>query len=186
MNQSRFQLSDTYNGAHDNCIKQWASAAKAWGKPFFLRFDWEMNGWWFPWAERTTSSGSLSKGNQPDDYVKAWRHVHDLFAQVGANKATWVWCPNKEGWPHAPLTQLYPGDGYVDWTCVDGFNSGTARTSGWQSSAQVFQQSYNDLLVLAPSKPILIGEFASGEDGVRKRIGSRTPSARNYPNVSLR
>ena len=31
---------DIANGSQDAYITQWAEAAKAWGHPFFLRFDW--------------------------------------------------------------------------------------------------------------------------------------------------
>ena len=43
-NQPDFKLSAITMGEHDNYIQQWALSAKAWGHPFFLRFDWEMNG----------------------------------------------------------------------------------------------------------------------------------------------
>ena len=90
--------------------RQWATAAKAWGHPFFLRFDHEMNGnWQFPWAE-------LLNGNKPGDYVKAWRHVHDMFTSLGATNVSWVWCPNVSGGSTRPMAQLYPGDAYVDLT----------------------------------------------------------------------
>ena len=46
--------------------------AQEWGHPFFLRFDWEMNGFWFPWSEGVN-------GNKPGEFVAAWRHVHDIF-----------------------------------------------------------------------------------------------------------
>src|SRR5579859_999289 len=70
--QPNFQLSTIISGAHDAYLVRWARAARAWGHPFFLRFDWEMNGWWqFPWAEQLN-------GNQPGDYIQAWRHVHDI------------------------------------------------------------------------------------------------------------
>ncbi len=32
-------------------------------------------------------------GDQPGEFVAAWRHVHDIFTSVGATNATWVWCP---------------------------------------------------------------------------------------------
>ena len=44
LNQPDFQLRDIYYGAYDAYITQWAQAAKAWGKPFMLRFNHEMNG----------------------------------------------------------------------------------------------------------------------------------------------
>ena len=49
------------------------------GHPFFLRFDWEMNASEFPWSR-------ASNGENPADYVAAWRHVHDMFARAGATE----------------------------------------------------------------------------------------------------
>ena len=63
---------------------------------------------------------------------------------------------------------MYPGDAYVDWTCLDGYNGGTALYHGWQSFAQVFQRSYNDVLAVAPTQPMMLGEFASTETGGSK------------------
>ncbi len=168
-NQPDFQLRDIYGGAYDGYITQWALDAKAWGHPFFLRFDWEMNGnWQFPWSEQLN-------GNQPGDYIKAWRHVHDLFTQNGARNVTWVWCPNISGDTTRPMASLYPGDAYVDWTCLDGYN----KDSTWISFNTVFtgsgitwiKNSYNEILTVAPSKPLMIGEFASleaGDGGAKK------------------
>ena len=168
-NQPDFQLMDIYQGAYDAYITQWALDAKAWGYPFFLRFDWEMNGnWQFPWSEQLN-------GNQPGDYIKAWRHVHDLFQQSGASNVTWVWCPNISGDTTRPMAALYPGDSYVDWTCLDGYN----KDSTWISFNTVFtgngidwlKDSYNEILTVAPSKPLMIGEFASleaGDGGAKK------------------
>jgi hypothetical protein len=167
--QADFQLIDVYNGTYDAYIRQWATDAKNWGHPFFLRFDWEMNGTWqFPWAEQIN-------GNQPGDYIKAWRHVHDIFTSVGASNVTWVWCPNVSSPISRPLNQLYPGDAYVDWTCMDGYNKDTT----WLNFNQVFNgvginwiyPTYNELLTVAPNKPIMIGETASleaGDGGAKK------------------
>jgi hypothetical protein len=170
-NQANFQNRDVYNGTYDAYIHQWARDAKAWGHPFFLRLDAEMNGWWFPWGEGITSAGTLPNGNQPGDYMKAYRHVHDVFTKVGATNATWVWCPNRVmNWlydlsHHAPLTQVYPGDAYVDWICLDGYNWGSDGGSGWQTFDQIFTYSYNDIQTVAPNKPLMLGEVASSEDG---------------------
>src|SRR3954451_6933871 len=137
-----FQLSDVISGTYDSYIRSFASAAKAWGHPFFLRFNWEMNGTWFVWSER-------ANGNQPGEYVTAWRHVHDIFTSVGANNASWVWCPYVD--PNSrllPLASQYPGDSYVDWTCLDGFNWGTnpaATTPGWRSFDRIFSTTYHQI-----------------------------------------
>ena len=148
-------LSSIANGSEDSAIQTWAQQAKAYGKPFFLRFNWEMNGGWFSWG--TTSSNQ----NTPADYVAAWRHIHDIFAAAGATNVTWVWCPNVEYSGSVPYAQLYPGNAYVDWTCLDGYNKASNSTS----FSNLYGQSYSDLLTIAPTKPIMIGEIGSLEYG---------------------
>jgi mannan endo-1,4-beta-mannosidase len=159
-----FKLSVVYGGAYDAYITQWAKDAKAWGHPFFLRFNHEMNGWWYPWSEQRN-------GNQPGDYVKAWRHVVDIFRKVGADNVTWVWCPNIDDAQATPMAEMYPGDDYVDWVGIDGYNKATGRSS-FLSWDQVFglhpwtkKNTYDQLVKLAPSKPMMIAETATSNKG---------------------
>jgi hypothetical protein len=167
--QPAFQLDDISNGTYDSFIRQWAQDAKAWGQPFFLRFDHEMNGWWYPWNEQTN-------GNGAGDYVRMWRHVHDIFTQVGASNVTWVWCPNIVSPRSTPTASMYPGSSYVDWTCMDGYNWGTDYNNAWQTFTQVVSGSpsygghntYQELLSVGPDKPIMLGEIASSEHGGSK------------------
>ena len=188
-NQPAFSDANIANGAHDAYIIQWAQAAHAWGQPFFMRFDHEMNGWWdFPWAEQLN-------GNQPGDYVRMWRHVHDIFAQQGATNVSWVWCPNIVGPQSTSMSELYPGDTYVDWTCTDGYNFGTDYGYTWTPFATVFSggqfnafhNTYQNLLQVAPTKPIMIGETASSEHGGSKAdwitdmLTTQLPN--NYPQI---
>jgi hypothetical protein len=165
LNQPDFQLSDVIEGHYDAFLTQFAEEAKAWGQPFFLRFDWEMNADWMPWSEQVN-------GNEPGQYVAAWRHVHDIFAQVGADNATWTWCPYVDpSGSMQDLSSLYPGDEYVDWTCLDGYNWGTNPSSpkGWRSFDQVFSASYEKITEkIAPDKPMMIGEMGSSEYGGSK------------------
>jgi mannan endo-1,4-beta-mannosidase len=165
LSQPDFQLSDVISGTYDSYIREFATAAKEWGHPFFLRFNWEMNGGWFAWAEGVN-------GNQPGEYVAAWRHVHDIFTSVGATNATWVWCPNVDP-DHVlqGLNSLYPGDEYVDWTGLDGYNWGTNPNGpkGWMSFEKLFESTYRNITEsIAPSKPLAIGEIGSSEHGGSK------------------
>jgi mannan endo-1,4-beta-mannosidase len=155
-----FQLADIAAGVHDAYIAEFAAGARDWGHPFFLRFDWEMNGNWFPWGE-------YANGNQPGQFVPAWRRVHDIFTAVGATNATWVWCPYAHATkqPFGPLGRYYPGNAYVDWTCLDGFNwaSNGVNPQPWRSFDEIFDRSYRTITEkLAPSKPMLLAEMASG------------------------
>ncbi len=156
VNQPTYSLQSILNGSHDEYITQWANASKAWGHPYFLRFAHEMNGFWYPWSES-------ANGNKAGQYVQAWHHVHDIFAKLSVKNVTWVWSPNTEFVHGTALKGLYPGGAYVDWVGIDGYNWGGVAGKGWQSFAQVFRQTYNDVTTLAPNKPLMIAETASAE-----------------------
>ncbi len=157
INDPTYSLASIINGSHDAYITQFAQAAAAWGKPFFLRFAAEMNGNWYAWGQGVN-------GNTPDQYVGAWRHVHDLFVDAGATNAIWVWCPNIEQPNYRTFDSVYPGDAYVDWVGLDGYNAASVWQTPWMSIAQLFGASYDDLAALT-HKPMMIGETASTEVG---------------------
>jgi hypothetical protein len=162
ISQPNFQLGDVIAGHYDAYIREFAEDARDWGHPFFLRFNWEMNGNWFPWSEGVN-------GNQPGEFVAAWRHVRDIFTAVGATNASWVWCPNIDpAGQMQSLDSLYPGDDYVDWTGLDGYNWGPGK-GGWKSFDELYQSTYDHIVgSVAPSKPMLIGEMGSTERGGSK------------------
>jgi hypothetical protein len=176
-NQSAYNLPSIINGNFDTYIRNWAIAAKSWGHPFFLRFDWEMNGNWFPWNEG-------QNGNQSGDFVAAWRHVHDIFTSVGATNVTWVWCPNIDPYNHfVPVSHFYPGDQYVDWTCIDAYNF----DQPWLTFDQLVGPTYQEITAtLAPSKPMIVGETASTESGGSKAgwiTAMFSDLQNNYPRI---
>jgi beta-mannanase len=159
-NQPNFRLANIAAGAHDSYLKKWASDAAAYGKPILYRLDWEMNGTWYTWSER-------NNGNAAGDYVKMWRHVHDVFRIAGASNVRFVWCPNAIYTGSIPLDGLYPGDAYVDYTCADIYNWGKSpvKPNTWKTFETAFGPTYAELQRIAPSKLIIIGETASSEFG---------------------
>jgi hypothetical protein len=168
VDDAEFQLADLIDGAHDEYIEEFAAAAAAWGHPFFLRFDWEMNGNWFSWGE-------AANGNQPGEFVAAWQHVHGIFAAAGATNVSWVWCPfvnpNQSSNIATDTQSFYPGDAYVDWTCLDGYNWGyhPEKHQQWRTFSYLFGPTYDEIVTtIAPGKPMLIGETASSEEGGSK------------------
>jgi hypothetical protein len=159
-----FQLRDVIAGTYDSYIRSWAAAAARWGHPFFLRFDWEMNGNWFPWGQGVN-------GNAAGEYVTAWNHMRAIFAEEHATNATWVWCPFVDPTGSANIADpeaFYPGDASVDWTGLDGYNWGTRVHRNWHPFSYWFGASYDRLLQIAPAKPMLIGETATSEFGGSK------------------
>jgi hypothetical protein len=156
-------------GRYDRYVRRSARAAVAWGHPILLRFAHEMNGDWYPWGRRD--------GNTPQVYVAAWRHIVELFREAGATNVEWVWAPNANeqagpsislpfvgGGPRHPFPfrQYYPGDRWVDWAGLDGFNWG--KGGEWQSFTDIFGSSYDSLIRLT-SRPIIVTETASNERG---------------------
>jgi mannan endo-1,4-beta-mannosidase len=183
--QPDFQLAKIAGGAFDSYIADFATEAREWGHPFFLRFDWEMNGDWFPWSQ-------LANGNSSGQFVAAWQHVHDVFAAVGATNATWVWCPYADTAKRIkrnPLKPLYPGDSYVDWTCLDAYNWGLnpVNPRPWRSFAQLFDPAYESITKkVAPRKPMMLGEFATSPYGGHKAVWIRQmfqQLPRKYPRI---
>lgn len=157
VNQPSYRLATISAGTYDVLVKRWAAEIKTWGRPLLLRFAHEMNGNWYPWDESVN-------GNASGQYVTAYRHVVSLFRAAGATNVTWVWSPNVSYPGTTALSKLYPGDSYVDWTALDGYNFGTTAPSGWLSFEQIFGPSIGQVQALS-KKPLMIAEVASAEQG---------------------
>jgi hypothetical protein len=154
-----YALTNIIRGDFDSFIRDWAEDARAWGNPFFLRFAHEMNGTWYPWCANVN-------GNTAADYIAAWRHVHDLFLNVGATNVTWVWCVNTKYSGSASITALYPGDGYVDWISLDSYNR---LSNAWADFSSRSQATLDELMSVASGKPILVAETGCHEDAVNDK-----------------
>jgi len=158
--QPDFRLARINAGEFDGYIRGWARAIKGLGGPVMLRPMHEMNGNWYPW------SGSTN-GNSPTQFVAAWRRIHDIFSEEGATNVTWVWSINHDSVPRGPknaYSVYYPGDEYVDWTAMSGFNWGTSSPySSWGSYAHWYDEPLAYLRTLG--KPICIAEFGTVEQG---------------------
>lgn len=158
VNQPAYSLAAIANGRYDNYVRTWADQVKAWGHPLRLRFAHEMNGSWYPWAEGVN-------GNKPGSYVAAWRHVHSVFASAGVTNVIWVWSPNAVYPGTTPLSGLFPGDGYVDETALDGYNWSTlGQGTRWLPFSHIFGASITEVKSLT-SKPLAIGEVACAPVG---------------------
>jgi hypothetical protein len=154
-------------GKKDAVIKVWAEEAAKFGHPFFFRPSWEMNTSAWPWA-----FGSL----EPSTYVEAWQYLYGKIKPIAPN-VTFCWCPNvlsRSGGPAvagAPVDfrPWYPGDGYVDWTGLDGYVGTQAKKNeGWYVPLKLFKVSYDRLREIAPTKPIIVVETAASETGGTK------------------
>lgn len=136
------------DGKYDAYLNKWATDAKKYGLPFYLRWGHEMNDpYRYPWGQQN---------NTPEDYIAAWRHVINRFKAVGATNAVWIWSPH----PAYTYTEFYPGHEYVHWIGITALNYGTVATwSQWWSFSDVINKSYADLSLYG--KPLMMTEFGS-------------------------
>jgi hypothetical protein len=148
-------LRDIANGEWDQYFTQWAAAVKANEKPVALRFAQEMNGNWYPWSDGRY-------GNADGDFIAAWRHVHDIFEQVGADNVLWVWSVNRiDTLPDRTLARVYPGDDYVDWVGVSGYYRTTSVAPTFEKT---FAATLAELKRVAPNKLVMLTEVGAGTD----------------------
>jgi hypothetical protein len=149
---TNFSYSAINSGSLDGCFRQFADQVKTLNGPLYLRPFHEMNGGWYPWAV----------AGKEQAHINAWRRMVNMFRAQGANNVKFVWCPNvRFSGDAGPYANYYPGDAYVDYLCLDGYNWASANGSPWQSFDQIYRSSYNEIIALPSSDPLIIGEYAS-------------------------
>jgi beta-mannanase len=166
---NQIHLQDIINGSWDSYIRARGAEFAAVGAPIMVRWGHEFNGNWYPW-------GIVNNNSNPALYVSAYRHVHDLVVAAGATNVQWVWCFGNGSVPVASFNdpaQSYPGDAYVDWVGIDGYNWGFGPSwdpSGnhWTTFESMFASAYATARAIAPRRPVMIGEVGSSEDGGNK------------------
>lgn len=146
-------------GKYDAYFKKEADAVRGLGMTVMIRFAHEMNLLSSDWA-----AGKL--GNTAAGYVEAWRHIVTIFRTEGASNVKWVWAPNVD-YGGRPFNQFYPGDEWVDYVGLDGYNWGTSSGGTWQTFSKIFASSYATITQLS-SKPLIITETAASETGGNK------------------
>jgi beta-mannanase len=140
-------------GTYDGSLRRAADLAKSLPFDVMIRFGHEMNGDWYRWS------------GQPAAYVAAWRHIVTVFRHEGASNVKWVWSPNVDQGSY-PFAKYFPGDSWVDYVALDGYNWGTAGvgTDRWQTLSQVFSSSYEQITRMS-TKPVIIAETSSSDVG---------------------
>lgn len=160
---NQYNTQQIASGVADSYIQNFALAVRKYGKTIQLRPLHEMNGNWYSW-----SIGN-SAVNTNASYIQAWQHIVTIFRQVGAKNAKFIWSVNAGNvGVGSSFTGAYPGNSFVDYIGVDGYNWGTTQSwSTWQTFDQIFSAPYQAITQVS-SKPVLITEWASTEIGGNK------------------
>lgn len=161
VNQPAYSLKSISGGSWDSYLRTYARNAKAFGGTIWLRPLHEMNGNWYPWC------GTVN-GNSPADFVPAWKRIRQIFTEEGATNVKFVWSVNNDSVPSTTanaISAYWPGDAYVDYVAIDGYNFGTGDSwSTWRSFSSVFGTSYSAVTKLT-SKPLVITEMGCSTTG---------------------
>jgi Glycosyl hydrolase family 26 len=155
---------DVASGVDDGQIAAFARSLRSFGRPVYLRWCWEMN---------------LVRAHQqvggPSAFVNAWRHIWIIFHRTGATNVAFVWCPALSGVDPVPY---YPGDAYVDWIGVDGYD----RSGG--TFASLFSAFYAQWV--GRGKPMMVAETgaqASDQVAYLDSIATGAPSLPGFKAV---
>jgi beta-mannanase len=158
-------------GQYDTQLTNWANTFHTFGQPMFVRPFSEMNGLgWTPYDYNGGVGGCPTYAG----LIGAWRYMYNKVHPIASN-VQFVWCPNT-GWNDTKtwFDNMYPGDSYVDWVCLDGYNWGASSGGGWQTFTQVFRNSGYDSIghiQALSAKPLMIGEVGcveAGDGGAQK------------------
>lgn len=149
-----FGYDDINSGAQDRYIRSFASSAKAYKYPVIL----------VPFPEMNLNEAAWGYGindNSAPKFVAAWRRVKNLFYGEKAKNVKFGLAYNSSSIPDVKGNQFddyYPGQIYVDYVGVDGFNF----RDPWLNFNQIFDEPMNKLYKY--KKPIYIFSMGSISD----------------------
>ncbi len=138
-------------GDMDFIIRDYAAAIAGFGRPVLFRPFHEFNGGWYPWS---------IDGGKEDDFIAAWRRIHDIFRQERARNAVFVFSPyvlNRKGYDPVERILAQIKD-TVDIIAFDGYGPNSENPNG---------PGFNGLFTELSCRfqpynlPLMIGEFGS-------------------------
>jgi mannan endo-1,4-beta-mannosidase len=156
-------------GEYDSYLTSFAKAVHSYRHQVILSFGHEMNGQWYAWGYRHTSSAV---------FVAAWRHIVNLFRAVGARNVIWLWTVNTIEPEHSIIPNpvaWWPGRSYVDWVGIDGY---------FHKRSSKFASVFGPTIIAVRGfthDPILISETGAAPDvGQPAKIASLFAGVRSY------
>jgi hypothetical protein len=146
-------------GHFDFFFTQWARKIKELKGPVLVRILHEFNGDWYPWC-------IIQNEKDPKLFIKAYRHIRNIFKEENVTNAKFIWCPNSMSVPQASwnfILDAYPGNEYVDIVGCDIYNGSGNNSDNWRSFRREAIETYFLATKYYPDKPFMVCETASRE-----------------------
>ena len=126
--------------------------------------------------------GDTNIPDGPERIRDAWKHIHDIFDEVGTENITWVEQGAPEHGAPNPLFEkarnwnrihyYWPGRNYVDWGGISGYNEVLEKDKNKRGTLYWTAQWWKDEIEKAPSQwgglPNILYEF-SQVPGIQKK-----------------
>ncbi len=160
--QNSDYLYEVLDGKHDATLKGMVSQLVTLDKPILFRLNNEMNGDWCDYS-------AIHYQKDTDIYIEAWKYIHSLFEEAGADKVLWVWNPNWGDFPSFKWNHYlnyYPGADYVDIIGMTGYNTGSYyKFEKWSSFKDIYEPMASEYNQTFKGFPMIITEFGSAVKG---------------------
>lgn len=159
--RSQIAWSDVSAGTYDDRLREQARGVASLKVPVFVTFEQEAN-----------QKRKVSVLGPKEDFVTAWRHVHDLYADEGVTNAVWVWVMTGSADNLGNAAAMWPGNDYVDWVSWNVYNQAgcmsgdidPAKAVTFEEKLRIFYDfihTRGPALGIDPDKPMMISETGS-------------------------
>jgi len=141
-------MQELADGKFDEQIRSFAKQMAAAGKPIFLNISFE-----------STAKDTLDK-LQPQRFIAAWQHLHDVFDGAGADKTIWVW----NHWNAATAEDYFPGFKYTDWLGVKTLDFSKQTNNTDKQGFYSAYYPYHRLSLFKAGLPVMVTEAGTLAD----------------------
>ena len=156
-----FTWAEVAKGSYDESLRAQARGIASIGKPVYLTFE-----------QEASQQAKVDRLGPAANFVAAWRHLHELYAQEGVKNAVWVWVMTGSPDNLQNAAQLWPGNDVVDWISWNVYNqsgckSGEISADKYISFSDKMRVFYDWVHHDGPSlgidttKPMMISETGS-------------------------
>ncbi len=169
---TNFTMQRIIDGVFDKELKQWAEDAKEDNVSLLIDFGPEMTGDWFQWSGLFCGAGILDSYGDPtypdgpERFRDAYRHIIDVFREVGVKRVTWFFHPDIQKYPKDEWNSAknyYPGDDYIDWIGLSVYGV-QGEKWGWVTFSDTIEKWYEiHIKDIVGTKPVAILEMGVTE-----------------------